>query len=181
MLALFLFIPIFSTKAAVTASSLNGNLEIEWGAFTKTKDSSGGDMWSMPIKIANNENKMVILYINGTGKGRNWSWQVEDTLESGESKIINLEIDHYFFDEVAYSKKDINISAYECNKLSTDDAANICLSAWGYNGKKSPWDVLQSKEDAGIPISPTLTSEKYFNFDSLTAPPSEISKDEYLK
>lgn len=170
-----------STKSTSVSSNLNGNLEIEWGTFSKIKKPNDKDMWSMPIKIANNENKMVILYINGTGKGINWSWRVEDTLESGESKIINLEIDHYFFDEVAYSKKDINISAYECSKLSVNDAKDICLSEWGQDGKLSPWEVLKNKKDAGTPIIPTLISEKYFNFNSLTIPPSEISKEEYLK
>lgn len=134
----------------------------------------------MPIKITNNENKMVVLDIKGVGK-LNWYWQSKKTLKSGESDTVDLEINHYFFDKTAFDKKDIKISAYECSKLSTGDAANICLSEWGLDGKLSPWEVLKSKKDSGSPISPTLISEKYFNFDSLTVPPSEISKEEYLK
>lgn len=169
----------YNGSSANNDSNLNGSLEIEWGAFTKVKDLSD-DLWRMPIKITNNEDKMVILDINGVGK-LNWYWQSEQILESGESYTGDLEIKHYFFDKTAFDKKDIKISAYECSKLSTGDAKDICLSEWGLDGKLSPWKVLKSKKDAGTPINPTLISEKYFNFDSLTVPPSEISKEEYLK
>ena len=171
----------YSDSPVSSNSNLNGNLEIEWGSFSKIKNSFDEDMWSMPIKITNNENKMVVLDINGVGNGMNWNWKSQNTLNSGESETYNLEIDHYFFKKVAFNKKDIKISTYECNKLSTSDAKDVCLSEWGSGGKLSPWDVIESRKKAGSPITPTLISEKYFNFNSLTVPPLEISKEEYLK
>jgi hypothetical protein len=162
-------------------SNLNGNLEIKWGSFSKIKNSFDEDMWSMPIKITNNENKMVVLDINGVGKGMNWNWKAQNTLNGGESETYNLNIDHYFFKKVAFDKKDIKISTYECNELSASDAKDVCLSEWGSGGKSSPWDVIESRKKAGTPIAPTLISEKYFNFNSLTISPVEISKEEYLK
>lgn len=171
----------YDDSSEKNGSNLNGKLEIEWGKFVIAKNRSKDDVWKTDITITNNEDKMVVLEISGAGKTRNWSLGAEKFLKSGESWIYNLDFEHYSFNQTAYDKKDIKISAYECNKLSTDDAAGICLSTWGDNGKKSPRDFIKSKEDAGTPIRPTLISQKYFNFNSLTIPPLEISKEEFLK
>ena len=41
----------YSDSPVSSNSNLNGNLEIEWGSFSKIKNSFDEDMWSMPIKI----------------------------------------------------------------------------------------------------------------------------------
>ncbi len=162
-------------------SSLSGILEIEWGEFVKATDSSGRDSWKMDIKIINNENKDVVLSFDGSNPDENWGWGTKSMVDSGDDKVYDLTIRHYSFDKVKYDKKYIKLSFYECNKLSVRDEEDICLSSFGFDGTLSPWEVLENREDAGDPISPTLVSEKYFNFDSLTTPPLEISREDYLK
>ena len=159
----------------------DGDLEIEWGDFVKTKGTFDKDVWKMEIKITNNQNKMVILDLIGTGKERNWGWEVEESLDSGESEIFDLNIKLYFFDEVAFDKKNITILAYECNKLSKSVEEELCVSEFGFDGKLSPWQILKNKEEAGTLIEPTSIYTKYFDYNSLESPPSEISVEEYLK
>ena len=159
----------------------NGGLEVEWGDFVKTKNRRDEDAWEMEIKITNNHNKKVILDLVGTGKERNWSWGVENTLDSGESKRFKVNINHYFFDEVAFDQKDITIIAYECGKLSESIEEELCVSGFGLGGKLSPWEILGQKEELGTPIEPTFISTKYFDYNSQVLPPSEISQEEYLQ
>ncbi len=161
------------------SSNLNGDLIIEWGEFIKTKDWRDEDKWEMDINIINNRNKMVILDLRAIGKERNWSWGSSDVLDSGESKTFYFDINLYSFDDIAFDKKKIDILAYECDKLSESDEEELCVSAWGFDGKLSPWQILKNNEDAGTPISPTTSYTKYFDYNNLELPPLEISAEEY--
>jgi len=151
------------------------NLEITWSKFNSVKDS-----WIMDIEFTNNQNKMVILDIAGTGKVRNWRWSGQVKLDSWRSRTLHFEIGKYFYEEIAYDVKKIVVLAYECGKLSKSDEELLCSSEFGFNGILPPWKILENRELAGSPVIPTLTITKYFLNNSLEIPPVEVTESEFL-
>lgn len=64
---------------------------------------------------------------------------------------MDFEIDHYFRDKTIFEKQEVKITAYEVNEKNEER------------------------------INETLVAEKYFDFNSITIPPSEITKEQYLQ
>jgi Rad3-related DNA helicase len=156
-------------------SDINGELDIEWGDFVKETNELNEDLWKIDITITNNESANVYLDINAFDKQNRWAYISNGFLSSEKISIHSIGINHYSFDEVSYGMRNIKIHAYECNKLSESNKNDIC------NSDLEPSVVLQNNIDNGTPISPTLISEKFFNFNSTSTPPLEVSEEEYLR
>ena len=150
------------------------DFKIEWGEFSNTKD-----IWRMDIKITNNQKKMVIVDVNGAGKGSNWVFGSEFRLDEGESKTLLLEFDPYFNGRLALDIRKIEIAVYDCNKLSKIVEDKLCRKSYGFNGILSPWQVLEKEDKSGGPIKATSIHTKYFDYDSLVSAPFETSEREF--
>ncbi len=155
-------------------------VEVDWGGFRKTNHKLFGDRWEKEIEISNSQNKMIVIDAVGESRNYNWTWGVEKIVRSKDSETISLTINHDVSKEPKFDKKKMIIYVYECNKLKQSTVDELCLENFGFDGILSPWETLEKYKEAGTPIQPTSVYTKYYNFNSLESPPSEISEVEYL-
>jgi hypothetical protein len=156
------------------------DLEIKFEPFIKGINWREKETWNSNIFIKNNQDKMIIIDLFGEKKEINSEIGVQQIIESGKSDKIEISIDHYFFEELAFDKVNITINIYECAKLSEDIKKEICNLNFGWSPDfLSPWEIIENRKETDSPIIPTLIYTKYFNYDNIETPPKEISEEEY--